>query len=93
MIAIDAFEQLHAKPFYLISADAACDGITGPGKISVEKDLSELSHGEASRFNMCENLLAILETGNGRMQGMSRPREHAQLRTGIIQGLWLAPSR
>ena len=71
MIALDALEQMHAKPLKLVGADAGGDGLACCIQIGVNFTLAQSPHGHSRDVDCLEQYLAIAHDGNGGVQFMA----------------------
>src|SRR5579862_8628369 len=68
IIAFNALEELHAKAFQLISADARSRGSSSAFQIKIEKFVRKCTHGQPRHADTFEQYRPILDKGDGRVQ-------------------------
>src|ERR1700722_15909446 len=82
IVAVEPFEQLNAKTFELISADARRRGIADDLEIVVEELVRNRPHGQAGDADMFEQHYTILDKGDRRIKLVGAAGKGAQLLTG-----------
>ena len=83
MVALDAFEQMHAKRFQLICPDTGRYRLPGLVQIGFDLAFTQAPHGHSGNADIGKHYLAVVRNGNGRVKFMRIAGQQAQLFRGL----------